>query len=171
MFHILVVEDDRDLNRAVCTFLRQSGYEATGCQRAADAYDAMYETVFDLIISDIMMPEIDGYAFAKTVRSLNSEIPILFMTAKDDILSMQKVYRIGIDDYMTKPVPVWRDAAVHDDPHADAAGRGRDACGHVPGGRRDLRRGRRRGQQSGAETDESHRIKKRRRPEWVCASF
>lgn len=104
MFHILVVEDDRDLNRAVCTFLRQSGYEATGCLRAADAYDAMYETVFDLIISDIMMPEIDGYAFAKTVRSLNSEIPILFMTAKDDILSMQKGYRIGIDDYMTKPV-------------------------------------------------------------------
>ena len=104
MVKLLVVEDDKDLNRSVCTFLNQSGYEATGCLNAKDAYDAMYETVFDLIISDIMMPEIDGYEFAKTVRSLNSEIPILFMTAKDDFLSMQKGYRIGIDDYMTKPV-------------------------------------------------------------------
>ena len=104
MFKLLVVEDDKDLNRSVCTFLNQSGYEASGCLNANDAYDAMYETVFDLIISDIMMPEIDGYEFAKTVRSLNNEIPILFMTAKDDILSMQKSYRIGIDDYMTKPV-------------------------------------------------------------------
>ena len=104
MLKILVVEDDKDLNRAVCAFLNQNGYEATGCLNANDAYDAMYENLFDLIISDIMMPDIDGYEFAKTVRSLNNEIPILFMTAKDDINSMQKSYRIGIDDYMTKPV-------------------------------------------------------------------
>ena len=104
MFQILVVEDDKDLNRSVCAFLNQSGYQTTGCLSANAAYDAMYETVFDLIISDIMMPEVDGYEFARTVRSLNNDIPILFMTAKDDILSMQKSYRIGIDDYMTKPV-------------------------------------------------------------------
>ena len=104
MFKILVVEDDKDLNRSVCSFLSQNGYETSGCLSADDAYDAMYDTIFDLIISDIMMPKIDGYEFAKTVRSLNAEIPILFMTAKDDILSMQKSYRIGIDDYMTKPV-------------------------------------------------------------------
>ena len=76
----------------------------SGCLNADDAYDAMYENVFDLIISDIMMPGIDGYEFAKTIRSLNSEIPILFMTARDDIHSMQKSYRIGIDEYMTKPI-------------------------------------------------------------------
>ena len=104
MFKILVVEDDKDLNKAVCTFLSQNGYEAVGCLNANDAYDAMYETMFDLVISDIMMPEIDGFEFAKTVRSLNAEIPILFMTARDDLLSMQRGYRIGIDDYMTKPV-------------------------------------------------------------------
>ena len=104
MFKILVVEDDKDLNRSVCSFLNQNSYEAIACLNASDAYDAMYETMFDLIISDTMMPEIDGYEFAKTVRSLNAEIPILFMTAKDSILSMQKSYRIGIDDYMTKPV-------------------------------------------------------------------
>ena len=85
MFKILIVEDDKDLNRSVCSFLNQSGYEATGCLNANDAYDAMYETMFDLILSDIMMPGIDGYEFVKTVRSLNHEIPILFMTAKDDI--------------------------------------------------------------------------------------
>ena len=104
MFKILVVEDDKDLNRSVCTFLKQNGYDAVGCPGANKAYDAMYDTVFDLIISDIMMPGVDGYEFAKTIRSLNSEIPILFMTARDDIGSMQKGYGIGIDDYMTKPV-------------------------------------------------------------------
>ena len=104
MFKLLIVEDDKDLNKAVCSFLEQNGYKTVGCLNANDAYDAMYETVFDLIISDIMMPEIDGFEFAKTVRSLNAEIPILFMTAKDDMPSMQRGYRIGIDDYMTKPV-------------------------------------------------------------------
>ena len=104
MFKILVVEDDRELNRTVCAFLNQSGYEAVGCLNANDAYDEMYERVFDLIVSDIMMPGTDGFEFAKTVRSLNEEIPILFMTARDDIASKQRGYRVGIDDYMTKPI-------------------------------------------------------------------
>ena len=56
MFQILVVEDDSDLNRTVCSFLNQSGYVATGCLRASDAYDALYQSMFDLIVSDIMMP-------------------------------------------------------------------------------------------------------------------
>ncbi len=104
MFKILVVEDDRDLNRAVCSFLNGSGYEAVGCAGANEAYDALYETPFDLIVSDIMMPGVDGYEFAKTVRSLNEEIPILFMTARDDFASKQRGYRVGIDDYMVKPI-------------------------------------------------------------------
>ncbi|MBQ8696977.1 MAG: response regulator transcription factor, partial [Clostridia bacterium] len=80
------------------------GYEATGCLNAADAYDAMYETMFDLIVSDIMMPGIDGFEFARTVRSLNEEIPILFVTARDDFAAKQRGYRVGIDDYMVKPI-------------------------------------------------------------------
>ena len=104
MFKILVVEDDRALNRSVCAFLNQSGYEAVGCLGAEEAYDAMYETMFDLIISDVMMPEIDGFEFVKTVRSLNEDIPILFMTARDDFASKQRGYRVGIDDYMVKPI-------------------------------------------------------------------
>ena len=104
MFRILVVEDDKDLNKSVCSFLNGSGYTATGCLNAADAYDAMYETVFDLIVSDIMMPGIDGFEFAQNVRALNQEIPILFMTARDDIASKQRGFRIGVDDYMVKPI-------------------------------------------------------------------
>ena len=104
MFKILVVEDDNDLNRTVCAFLDQRGYETEGCLNANDAYDKMYETVFDLIVSDIMMPDIDGFEFAKTVRSLNENIPILFMTARDDFEAKQRGYRVGIDDYMVKPV-------------------------------------------------------------------
>lgn len=104
MFKILVVEDDKDLNRTVCSFLNQSGYQAVGCLNASDAYDAMYETVFDLIVSDIMMPDIDGFEFVKTVRSLNEDIPVLFMTARDDFASKQRGYRVGVDDYMVKPI-------------------------------------------------------------------
>lgn len=104
MFKILVVEDDRDLNRSVCTFLNNSGYEATGCLSADEAYDAMYETVFDLIVSDIMMPGTDGYEFARSVRAINETIPMLFMTARDDIASKQRSFRIGVDDYMVKPI-------------------------------------------------------------------
>lgn len=104
MFQILVVEDEKELNHAVCSFLNSSGYAATGCLNAEAAYDAMYENVFDLIISDIMMPDIDGFEFAKTVREMNAEVPILFMTARDDIGSKQKGFRIGIDDYMVKPI-------------------------------------------------------------------
>lgn len=104
MFKILVAEDDIDLNKTVCSYLNGNGYEAVGCLNANEAYNEMYGNVFDLIISDIMMPKIDGFEFVKTVRSLNKEIPILFMTARDDFNSKQRGYGIGIDDYMVKPV-------------------------------------------------------------------
>lgn len=104
MFKILVVDDDKALNRSVCFFLSQSGYEAVGCLSAEEAYDEMYKTVFDLIISDIMMPGTDGFEFAKTVRTLSNDIPILFMSARDDFAAKQRGFKIGIDDYVTKPV-------------------------------------------------------------------
>ncbi|MGN0776765.1 MAG: response regulator transcription factor [Candidatus Ventricola sp.] len=104
MFQILVVEDDRALCQSVCTYLNGQGYETTGCQSAQEAYDAMYSHVFDLIVSDVMMPGVDGFEFAKTVRELNQEIPILLMTARDDLASKQQGFRLGIDDYMTKPI-------------------------------------------------------------------
>ena len=104
MFKILVVEDDKELNRTVCSFLNHSGYEAIGCLNANEAYDALSATMFDLIVSDIMMPGVDGFEFAQNIRELNEEIPILFMTARDDIASKQRGFRIGVDDYMVKPI-------------------------------------------------------------------
>lgn len=104
MFQILVVEDDRELNRTVCSFLNRNGYQAIGCLSAEEAYDALYGGVFDLIVSDIMMPGTDGFVFAQNVREMNAEIPILFMTARDDLASKQRGFRIGIDDYMVKPI-------------------------------------------------------------------
>lgn len=104
MFKILVVEDDKQQNDAVCTYLSQNGYDTTGCFSANEAYDAMYDNVFDLIISDVMMPDIDGFSFAETIRELNSEIPILFTTARNDFSAKQQGFQIGIDDYMVKPI-------------------------------------------------------------------
>lgn len=104
MIHILVVEDDIKLNQVVCTYLNDNGFETKGCFNASDAYDEMYNNLYDLIISDIMMPEIDGFEFAETVRRVNKTIPILFMSAKDDLTSKQRGFRLGIDDYMVKPI-------------------------------------------------------------------
>lgn len=105
MFQILVVEDDRELNKTVCTYLNQNGYSTVGCHNAGEAYDAMYGgALFDLLLSDIMMPGVDGFEFTKTVRELNQEIPILFMTARDDFGAKQKGFKAGIDDYMVKPI-------------------------------------------------------------------
>lgn len=104
MIKILVVEDDAGLNFTLCSFLRKNGFEVTGCSLANDAYNAMYNTLFDLIISDIMMPQIDGFEFAQTVRKVNQNIPIIFMTARDDFASKQKGFAAGIDDYLVKPV-------------------------------------------------------------------
>ena len=104
MIQILVVEDDERLNRIVCTYLNDSGFQAKGCLDAKEAYVAMYHQIYDLIISDIMMPGTDGFEFAGTVRKVNQKVPILFMSAKDDLPSKQKGFRLGIDDYMVKPI-------------------------------------------------------------------
>ena len=103
MIRILVVDDDPKLNQTTCTYLNDSGYEAKGCLSAEAAYDAMYSQLYDLIISDIMMPGTDGFEFAKTVRGLNRTVPILFMSARDDLPAKQKGFDLGIDDYMVKP--------------------------------------------------------------------
>ncbi len=104
MIHILVVDDDKNLNQTVCTYLNDCGFEAKGVLSVNEAYDEMYNNLYELIISDIMMPEIDGFEFAETVRQVNKQIPILFMSAKDDLPSKRKGFLVGIDDYMVKPV-------------------------------------------------------------------
>lgn len=104
MIRILVMDDDAKLTQSVCAYLNDSGYEAKGCLSADAAYEEMYKKSFDLIVSDIMMPGIDGFEFAKTVRNINKQIPILFVSARDDLPSKQKGFDLGIDDYMVKPI-------------------------------------------------------------------
>lgn len=103
MIKILVAEDDESLNRIVCSRLAQSGYEAVGFPDADRALAAMENERFDMIVTDIMMPGTDGFAFAAAVRAADAKIPVLFMTAKDDKVSKQRGYSLGIDDYIVKP--------------------------------------------------------------------
>ena len=104
MIHILIVDDDPKLNKTVCVYLNDCGFETTGVLNAQAAYEALNDRPYDLIVSDIMMPGVDGFAFARSVRQLNKHIPILFMSARDDLPSKQKGFQLGIDDYMVKPV-------------------------------------------------------------------
>ena len=104
MFQILVVEDDIQFNRNICSCLERGGYRAVGCHDGMEAFDRLCEKVFDLIMSDIMMPNLDGVAYAKAVREQDELIPILFLTARGDISAKSEGFRIGVDDYMVKPV-------------------------------------------------------------------
>jgi DNA-binding response OmpR family regulator len=103
MIKILVVEDDKKLNQIVCKYLNNNNFQATGCTNPSQAYDLLFASRFDLIVSDIMMPGIDGFEFAQTIREQDKSIPILFMTSRDDIASKQKGFSLGIDDYLVKP--------------------------------------------------------------------
>lgn len=103
MIKILVAEDDGALNRLVCSYLTANGYEAVGVENGMLALNALENSPFDMLITDIMMPQLDGFALAKQVREQDKLMPILFMTALDDKTSKQLGYQIGIDDYVVKP--------------------------------------------------------------------
>ena len=104
MINILVVDDEKHQNNVICSYLIKNNFNAIGCLNAHDAYDVMYDNHIDLIISDIMMPGIDGFEFAKSVRDIDKNIPLLFLTAKDDIQSKLRGFSLEIDDYLVKPV-------------------------------------------------------------------
>lgn len=104
MISILVVEDDQDLNQTVCSVLKRHGYSVSGASSANEAFSLMFDNKFDLVISDIMMPKVDGFELAETIRQLDHKMPIMFMTARGDLESKQIGFRIGIDDYMVKPI-------------------------------------------------------------------
>ena len=90
MINILVVEDDVKLNYIVCSFLNDNEYNDFSCKNAMEEFDRMQEDNVNIIISDIMMPEMDGFEFSAIIRKQDKHIPILFMTARDDIISKQK---------------------------------------------------------------------------------
>ena len=100
---ILLAEDDKDLNRYAGFCLRNGGYEVVSCADGEEALKAFESNKFDLILTDIMMPKVDGFELAESVRLSDKNIPIIFMTAKDDKPSQIMGYGIGIDDYVVKP--------------------------------------------------------------------
>lgn len=103
MVRILVAEDDEALSRLVCAYLRDSGYEPTACRDGASALAELEKGAYDMLITDVMMPELDGFGLAERVRAADKRMPILFMTALDDKPSKQLGYKLGIDDYVVKP--------------------------------------------------------------------
>jgi DNA-binding response OmpR family regulator len=106
MFNILVVEDDREIQKLFCTVLRKNGYNAISADNGIEALDVLDTQYIDLIISDIMMPKMDGYDLTKSLREANFKTPILMITAKDDFSDLQKGFDAGTDDYMVKPINV-----------------------------------------------------------------
>ncbi len=104
MFHILVVEDDRDLRELFCRTLQKAQYQSYPAKDADEALAILDEFYIDLIITDIMMPGVDGFAFIKELRECRIETPVLIITAKGELSDKKVGFMAGADDYMVKPI-------------------------------------------------------------------
>ncbi len=104
MFKILVVEDDLELNQLFFKTLKRNGYEVYNASDVKEAFGILEKEMMDLIISDVMMPEIDGFEFVQQLREAGMNFPILLITAKGDIMDKQVGFLSGADDYMVKPI-------------------------------------------------------------------
>ena len=104
MFHILVVDDDKNARRLMQAVLGGDGYTVTTACDGEEALAVLGREHIDLAVLDIMMPRMDGYAFTKTLRDANSELPILMISARQLVEDRRKGFLVGTDDYMTKPV-------------------------------------------------------------------
>ncbi len=116
MFQILVVEDDKELRELFCTVLSDNGYTAIPATDGMDAFDIMENTFVDLVISDVMMPLMDGFEMTRVIRRNGYAMPILLITAKEDASDKREGFLAGTDDYMVKPIDVnemvWRVEAL-----------------------------------------------------------
>lgn len=106
MFNILVVEDNVDMRELFCTVLSDNGYRTFAAVDGEDALEMMEKQYIDLIVADIMMPNMDGYELTEALRDAHYDLPILIVTAKEQFSDMQRAFRLGTDDYMVKPVNV-----------------------------------------------------------------
>lgn len=106
MAKILIVEDDKDLNKTLEIFLRNEEFEISTCFDGLEALSLLNQDKFDLILTDIMMPNLDGFSLAEKIRSKDKVTPIIFMSAKDDKISKQLGFKLEIDDYITKPFDI-----------------------------------------------------------------
>ena len=116
MFQVLVVEDDRELRDLFCTVLEENGYHAIAANDGLQAFDLLESHYIDLIISDVMMPKLNGFEMTQAIRSAGYTMPILIISAKGQAADKQKGFQSGIDDYMVKPIDVnemiWRVEAL-----------------------------------------------------------
>ncbi len=103
MNQVLVVEDDIDLNQVISRYLKSQGYTVLSANNGLDALNYFYENKVDIVLTDVMMPLCDGFELASTIRDKDEVLPIIFMSARDDKPTKQKGYKLGIDDYITKP--------------------------------------------------------------------
>ena len=106
MLKILIVEDDEKLSQLYKIVLTKAGYETVLAANGQEAWDIFDTEHIDMVITDVMMPVLNGYDFVKILRQENPLIPVLMITAKDDYPSKSKGFTLGIDDYMTKPIDV-----------------------------------------------------------------
>ena len=106
MLKILIAEDDNELLRLFSLVLTKNGYSVKGVSNGKEALEAIDSSYYDLIISDIMMPEMDGYELVRTLRDAENHTPVLMITAKDAFDAMQLGFMSGTDDYMVKPINV-----------------------------------------------------------------
>ncbi len=104
MFKILIVEDDAELSRLFSHVLQNEGYESVCAANGAEALEILDHEYIDLIVSDIMMPVMDGIAFLREIRDAGIQTPVLIITAKDSFQDMQTGFLSGGDDYMVKPI-------------------------------------------------------------------
>lgn len=106
MFNILVVEDDIKLNKLFCSALRHGGFQVFSAVNGVEALTKLDAEYIDLVITDIMMPDMDGYELVGELREAGSLLPVLIITAREEFEDKQKGFNLGIDDYMVKPVDV-----------------------------------------------------------------
>ena len=106
MLKILIAEDDRELRQLFSHVLSRHGYTVVGVSNGQEALDAMDTDFYDMIISDIMMPVMDGYALVRQLRDVGNTTPVLMITAKDAFDDMRLGFQSGVDDYMVKPINV-----------------------------------------------------------------
>ncbi|GHU83134.1 DNA-binding response regulator [Clostridia bacterium] len=104
MFTILVAEDDAHLRRLICASLTQNGYRALPAEHGEAALEALDREHVDLLIADIMMPRMDGYALTRALREAGLALPILMVTAREQLADKRRGFELGADDYMVKPV-------------------------------------------------------------------
>jgi len=106
MLKILIAEDDRELRQLFSHVLTRNGYRVTGVSNGQEALDAMDTDFYDMVISDIMMPVVDGYELVRQLREVGNTTPILMITARDAFDDMRMGFQSGVDDYMVKPINV-----------------------------------------------------------------